>query len=79
MPQQTRPVISAAASGVPEPMNGSAKAVERTAEAIGADIAAGEQREIQRALQLSLPIIAAQPIPILCVEMDGTGVPVAKA
>ena len=33
-----------------------AKAVERTAEAIGADIAAGEQREIQRALQLSLPI-----------------------
>jgi hypothetical protein len=56
-----------------------AKAVERTAEAIGADIAAGEQREIQRALQLSLPIVAGQSIPILYVEMDGTGVPVVKA
>jgi len=56
-----------------------AKAVERTAEAIGADIAAGEQREIQRALQLSLPIMAGQSIPILYVEMDGTGVPVVKA
>ena len=41
-----------------------AKAVERTAEAIGADIAAGEQREIHCALQLSLPIAAGQPIPI---------------
>ena len=56
-----------------------AKAVERTAEAIGADIAAGERREIQRALQLSLPIMAGQSIPILYVEMDGTGVPVVKA
>ena len=56
-----------------------AKAVERTAEAIGADIAAGEQREIQRALQLSLPIMTGQSIPILYVEMDGTGVPVVKA
>jgi hypothetical protein len=56
-----------------------AKAVERTAEAIGADIAAGEQREIQRALQLSLPIVVGQPIPILYAEMDGTGIPVVKA
>jgi hypothetical protein len=56
-----------------------AKAVERTAEAIGADIAAGEQREIQRALQLSLPTTAGQSIPILYVEMDGTGIPVVKA
>jgi hypothetical protein len=40
-----------------------AKAVERTAEAIGADIAAGEQREIQRALQLSLPSRWANPFP----------------
>jgi hypothetical protein len=55
------------------------KAVERTAEAIGADIAAGERREIQRALQLSLPIVAGQSIPILYVELDGTGVPVVKA
>jgi hypothetical protein len=55
------------------------KAVERTAEAIGADIAEGEQREIQRARQLNLPIVVCQPIPALYVEMDGTGVPVVKA
>jgi hypothetical protein len=34
------------------------KAVERTAEAVGENIGAGEQKEIQRALQLDLPIIA---------------------
>jgi hypothetical protein len=55
-----------------------AKAVERTAEAIGADIASGEQREVQRALQLNLPVLAGQSIPILYVELDGTGVPVRK-
>ena len=32
------------------------KAVERTAEAIGEDIAAREQQEIQRAVQLDLPM-----------------------
>lgn len=54
------------------------KAVERTAEAIGTDIAQGEQREIQRAVQLDLPVIVGEPIPILYVQMDGTGVPVVK-
>ena len=54
------------------------KSVERTAEAIGADIAAGEQREIRKAVQLDLPVIIGQPIPILYVQMDGTGVPVVK-
>jgi hypothetical protein len=54
------------------------KAVERTAEAIGADIAAREQAEIQRAIQLDLPVIIGKPIPILYVQMDGTGVPVVK-
>jgi hypothetical protein len=54
------------------------KAVERTAEAIGADIATREQREIQRAMQLDLPVVIGQPIPILYVQMDGTGVPVVK-
>lgn len=54
------------------------KSVERTAEAIGADIAAGEQREIRQAVQLNLPIIVGEPIPILYVQMDGTGVPVLK-
>jgi hypothetical protein len=54
------------------------KAVERTAEAIGASIAAHEQVEIQRAVQLDLPIVVGEPIPILYVQMDGTGVPVVK-
>jgi hypothetical protein len=54
------------------------KAVERTAEAIGSDIAQSEQREIQRAVQLDLPIVVGEPIPILYVQMDGTGVPVVK-
>jgi hypothetical protein len=55
-----------------------AKSVERTAEAIGADIAAGEQREIRKAVQLDLPVIIGKPVPILYVQMDGTGVPVVK-
>ena len=55
-----------------------AKSVERTAEAIGADIATAEQCEIHRAVQLDLPVIVGQPIPILYVQMDGTGVPVVK-
>jgi hypothetical protein len=54
------------------------KAVERTAEAIGADIAAREQEEIHRATQLELPIVIGQPIPFLYVQLDGTGVPVVK-
>ena len=54
------------------------KAVERTAEAIGGDIAGGEQKEIQRAVQLDLPVIVGEPIPILYIEMDGTGIPVVK-
>jgi hypothetical protein len=54
------------------------KNVERTAEAIGEDIAVGEQAEIQRAKQLDLPIVLGKPIPILCVEIDATGIPVVK-
>ncbi len=54
------------------------KSVERTAEAIGADIAAHQQREIHKAVQLDLPVIVGEPIPILYVQMDGTGVPVVK-
>ena len=54
------------------------KSVERTTETIGADIAAGEQREIRKAVQLDLPVIIGKPIPILYVQMDGTGVPVVK-
>jgi hypothetical protein len=54
------------------------KSVERTAETIGADIAQREQAEIQKALQLDLPVVAGEPIPFLYVQMDGTGVPVVK-
>jgi hypothetical protein len=54
------------------------KAVERTAEAIGEDIAAREQQEIQRAVQLDLPMVVGELVPILYVQMDGTGVPVVK-
>jgi hypothetical protein len=53
-----------------------AKAVERTAEAIGADIARSEQQEIQKAMQLDLPIVIGERIPVLYLQMDGTGVPV---
>jgi hypothetical protein len=55
-----------------------AKAVEREAEAIGGAIAAREQAEIDRAIQLDLPQICGPAIPILYVEMDGTGVPAAS-
>jgi hypothetical protein len=54
------------------------KAVERTAEEIGDDIAASGQQEIQRAVQLDLPMIVGEAVPILYVQMDGTGVPVVK-
>ncbi len=52
------------------------KTVKRTAEAIGENIARGEQQKIQRAVQLDLPIVIGEPVPILYVPMDGTGVPV---
>jgi hypothetical protein len=55
-----------------------AKSVERTAEALGADIAQREQEEIPPALPLNLPVAGGEPIPILYVQMDGTGVPVVK-
>lgn len=54
------------------------KAVERTAESIGEDLARRERAEVDRAVQLDLPIVIGQPVPILYVEMDGTGIPVVK-
>jgi hypothetical protein len=54
------------------------KSVERTAEAVGADIAARAQQEIERAMQLDLPMVVGDPVPMLYVLMDGTGVPVVK-
>jgi hypothetical protein len=55
------------------------KGVERTAEAVGEEIAVREQEEIQRAVQLDLPVVVTgDKVPVLYVEMDGTGVPVVK-
>jgi hypothetical protein len=52
--------------------------VESTAEAILGDTVLGEQREIRRAVQLDLPVIIGASIPILYMQMDGTGIPVVK-
>ena len=54
------------------------KAVERTAEAIGGDIATRQQQQIDRAMQLDLPLVVGESVPILYVQMDGTGVPVVR-
>ena len=54
------------------------KAVERTTESIGADIAEREQGTIQQALQRELPIAVGQAIPVMYVQMDGTGVPMVS-
>ena len=54
------------------------KSVERSAEAIGEDIAQRESEQIDTAIQLDLPVVLSKPIPVLYVEMDGTGVPVVK-
>ncbi len=39
-------------------------------------IAAHQQREMQRAVQLDLPAVLAPTVPLLYVQMDGTGIPV---
>jgi hypothetical protein len=54
------------------------KAVERTAEAIGENIEVRQQGELQRATQLEFPIPMGARIPIVYVEMDGTGIPVVR-
>src|SRR5258707_14908891 len=54
------------------------KSGEGTGEAIGADIAQPEQAEIHKAFQLELPVVMGEPVRILYVQMDGTGVPVVK-
>jgi hypothetical protein len=56
-----------------------AKAIERAAEAIGADIAQRDQQEIERAKQLVLPLVPKQDIPKMYVLMDGVQVPVVAA
>jgi hypothetical protein len=50
------------------------KAVERTAESIGEDIALRQQKDIHSAKQFCLPTVVGSPIPHLYIEMDGTQV-----
>jgi hypothetical protein len=56
-----------------------AKAVERAAEAIGAQIARRDEQEIGRAKQLVLPLVPQQNIPEMYVLMDGVQVPVVPS
>ena len=49
------------------------QAVERTAEAIGGSIAAHEPVEIQRAVQLDLPIVKANQFPFCMCKWTGPG------
>ena len=56
----------------------STKSVERQAEQVGAEIMRLQQLEIQRSAQLKLPIPIGPPISTLYLEIDGTGIPVAK-
>ena len=53
-------------------------ALDAQAEAIGEDLRVREHLEIQRAMRLDLPAVEGEPIPILYVEIDGTGIPVVK-
>jgi hypothetical protein len=56
-----------------------AKAIERAAESIGAEIARRDQRETDRAKQLVLPIVSKQSIPKMYVLMDGVQIPVVAS
>ena len=54
------------------------KAVERQAEAIGADIAQKEQAKVDGVIQLELPQILGSAVPVLYIEIDGTQVPIVR-
>lgn len=56
----------------------SAKAIERTSEDIGAQIARRDAQEIGRAKQLVLAAVARQNIPKMYVLMDGVQIPVVR-
>lgn len=55
------------------------KAVERQAEAIGADIAQQEEAQTKHAKQLELPEVIGPAVPVLYIEMDGTQVPMVRS
>lgn len=46
---------------------------------MGADIAQGDQEEIDRAIQLQLLLEIGPKVPLLYILMDGTGVPVRES
>jgi hypothetical protein len=56
-----------------------AKAIERAAESIGAEIDRRDQVEIDRAKQLVLPIVIKQTIPKMYLLMDGVQIPVVAS
>jgi hypothetical protein len=56
-----------------------AKAIERAAESIGAEIARRDRQDIDRAKQLVLPIVTKRTIPKMYVLMDGVQIPVVAA
>lgn len=60
-------------------LNVTAKAVERQAEAIGADIAHREQAKATESVQLEFPEIIGSAVPVLYIEMDGTQLPMVRA
>jgi hypothetical protein len=55
------------------------KAVERQAETLGMEIAAREQVEIQQARERPWGQVKGPEIPVLYLEMDGTGVPMVAS
>jgi hypothetical protein len=55
------------------------KAVERHAEAIGADIVGREQVQRDRVVQLEFPDMLGTAVPVLYIEMDGTQLPMVRA
>ena len=55
------------------------KAVERHAEAIGADIAERERARRDRVVQLEFPEVLGEAVPVLYIEMDGTQLPMVRA
>lgn len=57
----------------------SPKDVERVAERIGDHIETWQEAERQTLLQTEVPLSADKTIPVLYVEMDGTGVPMVRS
>jgi len=56
-----------------------AKAVERHAEAVGADIVGREEHKRNRVVQLEFPDILGAVVPVMYIEMDGTQLPMVRA